>query len=125
MDRAQNGSNSRERRHFSPQQKVAIVKEHLVDEVPISDLCDRHRIQPTQFYLWQKQLFENGADAFERKTKNAGPSSAERKIQSLEAKLVTKNESNPTTPVCVRQCLIVFTVHIWSRGFVVLEIPMT
>ena len=61
MDRAQNGSNSRERRHFTPQQKVAIVKAHLVDGVPISDLCDRHRIQPAQFYLWQKQLFENGA----------------------------------------------------------------
>jgi transposase-like protein len=92
MDRAQNGSNSRERRHFSPQQKVAIVKEHLVDEVPISDLCDRHRIQPTQFYLWQKQLFENGAAAFERKAKHAGPSPDQRKIEALQAKLVTKNE---------------------------------
>ena len=73
MDRAQNGSNSRERRHFTPQQKVAIVKAHLVDGVPISDLCDRHHIQPAQFYLWQKQLFENGATAFERKTKASGP----------------------------------------------------
>jgi transposase-like protein len=92
MSTDKNGSNSRERRHFSPQQKVAIVKEHLVDGVPISDLCDRHRIQPTQFYLWQKQLFENGSAAFERKTKSAGPSPAERKIQALQAKLTTKNE---------------------------------
>jgi transposase-like protein len=72
MSTDKNGSNTRERRHFSPQQKVAIVKEHLVDGVPISDLCDRHHIQPAQFYLWQKQLFENGAAAFERKTKHAG-----------------------------------------------------
>jgi transposase-like protein len=86
------GSNARERRHFSPQQKVAIVKEHLVDGVPISDLCDRHHIQPAQFYLWQKQLFENGAAAFERKTKSAGPSPAERQVEALRAKLVTKNE---------------------------------
>jgi transposase-like protein len=92
MDRAQNGSNSRERRHFSPQQKVAIVKAHLVDGVPISDLCDRHHIQPAQFYLWQKQLFENGATAFERKTKNVGPTPAERQVEALRAKLVTKNE---------------------------------
>lgn len=92
MNAAQNGSNSRERRHFSPEQKVAIVKQHLVDRVPISDLCDRYHIQPTQFYLWQKQLFENGSAAFERKTKSAGPSPAERKIQALEAKLATKNE---------------------------------
>ena len=92
MDRAQNGSNSRERRHFSPQQKVAIVKAHLVDGVPISDLCDRHHIQPAQFYQWQKQLFENGSVAFERKTKHAAPSPAERQVEALRAKLATKNE---------------------------------
>jgi transposase-like protein len=92
MDRTQNGSNSRERRHFSPQQKVAIVKEHLVDGVPISELCDRHHIQPAQFYQWQKQLFENGAAAFERKTKAAGPTPAERQVEGLRAKLATKNE---------------------------------
>jgi transposase len=92
MDATKNGSNSRERRHFTPQQKVAVVKEHLVDGVPISELCDRHRIQPTQFYLWQKQLFENGAAAFERKAKSAGPSPERRQIEALQAKLLTKNE---------------------------------
>jgi transposase-like protein len=92
MEAAQNGSNGRERRHFSPEQKVAIVKQHLVDGVPISDLCDRHHIQPTQFYQWQKQLFENGSSAFERKTKSAGPTPAERQVEALRAKLITKNE---------------------------------
>jgi transposase-like protein len=92
MSMDKNGSNARERRHFSPQQKVVIVKEHLVDGVPISDLCDRHHLQPAQFYLWQKQLFENGAAAFERKTKSAAPTLAERQVEALRAKLVTKNE---------------------------------
>lgn len=92
MSTDKNGSNARERRHFLPQQKVAIVKEHLVDGVPISDLCDRHHIQPAQFYLWQKQLFENGATAFERKTKASGPTPAERQVEALRAKLVSKNE---------------------------------
>ncbi len=73
MKEVQDGSNSRERRHFTPLQKVAIVKRHLVDGVPISDLCDEHQIQPTQFYQWQKQLFENGATAFERKGRAPGP----------------------------------------------------
>jgi transposase len=92
MKDAQDGSDSRERRHFTPQQKVAIVKRHLVDGVPISDLCDQHQILPTQFYQWQKQLFENGATAFERKGRPPGPSREERRIQQLEAKLATKNE---------------------------------
>jgi transposase len=92
MNADKNGWNSRERRYFSPQQKVAIVKQHLVDDVPISDLCDEHHIQPNQFYQWQKQLFENGAGAFERKTKASGPTPAERQVEALRAKLATKNE---------------------------------
>ncbi len=61
MNSAANDSNSRERRHFTPEQKVTIVKRHLVEGVPISDLCDECQIQPTQFYQWQKQLFDNAA----------------------------------------------------------------
>jgi transposase-like protein len=92
MNSAQNGSARRERRHFTGQQKAAIVKAHLVDGVPISELCDKHQIQPTQFYLWQKQLFENADAAFERQGKRAGPSVHERKIEQLQAKLANKNE---------------------------------
>lgn len=87
-----NGSSGRERRHFSAEQKLAIVKRHLLDGVPISDLCDEQQIVPTQFYQWQKQLFENGAAAFERKAKSAGPSPQARQIEQLQAKLATKNE---------------------------------
>ncbi len=39
MKAQDNGSTRRERRHFSAAQKAAIVKAHLVDKVPISDLC--------------------------------------------------------------------------------------
>ena len=92
MNSSENGSGKRERRHFTPQQKAAIVKAHLVDGVPISDLCEKHAIQPTQFYLWQKQLFENADAAFERTGKTAGKSAEERKIQQLQAKLANKNE---------------------------------
>jgi transposase len=33
------------RRRFTPDQKAAIVRRHLVDKVPISDLCDEYKIQ--------------------------------------------------------------------------------
>jgi transposase len=92
MNSAANDSNPRERRHFTPEQKVAVVKRHLVDGVPISDLCDQCHIQPTQFYQWQKQLFENGAAAFERRGKPAGPTPQDRKIEQLQAKLLDRNE---------------------------------
>ena len=92
MKASQNGTGKRERRHFSGPQKVAIVKAHLVDSVPVSELCDKHQILPTQFYQWQKQLFENGSAAFERKGKTARKSVQDRQIEQLQAKLVNKNE---------------------------------
>jgi transposase len=45
------------RRHYSPQQKVAILREHLIEQVPISELCEKHHIHPTLFYQWQKTNF--------------------------------------------------------------------
>lgn len=92
MNSSQNGSTKRERRHFSGQQKAAIVKAHLVDGVPISNLCDKHQIQVAQFYQWQKQLFENADAAFERKSPKNAKSAEQRKIEQLRAKLIDKNE---------------------------------
>jgi transposase len=81
------------RRHFSPQEKVAIVKRHLLEGVPISNLCDEHQISPNLFYLWQRQLFENAHRAFENGRKpKAAEDAKERKIEQLEAKLQRKNE---------------------------------
>jgi transposase-like protein len=93
MKGTDNGSTRRERRHVSAAQKAAIVKAHLVDKVFISDLCERREITPMPFYQWQKQLFEGAAAAFERKPgKPARPSAAERKVQQLQEKLITKKE---------------------------------
>ena len=55
---------TRSRRQFSAQQKLAVVRRHLVDKTPVSDLCDELGLQPTQIYTWQKLLFENGETAF-------------------------------------------------------------
>lgn len=81
----------KERRQFTAQDKVAILKRHLVDRRPVSDLCDEFQIQPAQFYLWQKQFFENGAAAFSKPGRQKRDPQAER-IAALEQKLVQKNE---------------------------------
>src|SRR5438874_3117392 len=80
------------RRHFAGTEKVAILKRHLLDKVPISDLCDELDLYPNQFYGWLKEFFENGHAAFDngRKTK-AVEDAKERKIEQLEAKLQRKD----------------------------------
>jgi transposase len=55
----------KERKHFTPEKKVAILRGHLVDKVPVSELCEELGLRPTVFYRWQKELFENGAAAFQ------------------------------------------------------------
>jgi transposase-like protein len=82
---------SRTRKNYTPQEKVAVLKRHLVEKVPVSDLCDELRLNPTVFYGWQKQLFENGAAAFE-KTRRRQADRRDQKIERLEAKLAQKNE---------------------------------
>ncbi len=79
------------RENYTPVEKVAILRRHLIDHVAVSDLCDEYQLQPTLFYAWQKLFFENGAAAFERK--NASPGAEYlRTIAALQAKLQRKNE---------------------------------
>jgi transposase-like protein len=82
---------SRERKNYTPEEKVAILKRHLVEKVPVSDLCDELGLNPTVFYGWQKLFFENGAAAFE-KTRRRQADRRDQKIEKLEAKLTQKNE---------------------------------
>ncbi len=79
------------RKNYTAQQKVAILRRHLVEKVPVSDLCEEYQLQPTVFYRWQKDLFEKGALVFERPS-SARPSAEGRRLASLEAKLRRKND---------------------------------
>ena len=83
----------RTRNHRSPAEKVAILRRHLIDRVPISDLCDELGLNPTQVYAWQKTFFEQGAAAFEQtaKTSRRATDAKDRKIAALELKLATKD----------------------------------
>ena len=63
----------RKQRRFTPEQKVAIIRRHLLEQAPVSGLCDEYHLQPTVFYRWQKQLFEKGTAAFQRETDPAAP----------------------------------------------------
>lgn len=82
---------TRKHRHFSAQQKVSILREHLLDGVALSEVCEKHQLAPTIFYRWQKQFFENGAAAFERGSDKRQKREEER-IARLEAKLKKKDE---------------------------------
>jgi transposase len=79
------------RNHYTPDEKVVILRRHLLDKEPISQLCDELGLQPTVFYRWQKEFFENGAAAFQTKTRTNHQPEQER-IEYLEGKIQIKDE---------------------------------
>jgi transposase-like protein len=82
-----------DRRHFTPHEKVAALKRHLLEGVPVSTVCDSLGIAATLFYRWQKEFFENGHTLFENGRKAKAVEDANvKKIQELQASIVRKNE---------------------------------
>ena len=64
-----NGANAmkKQRKHYAPEEKVAILRRHLLEQVPISESCDKHGLQPTVCYRWQKEFFEYETGVFQSK----------------------------------------------------------
>src|SRR5437660_8268185 len=85
---------ARQRRNFTPEQKAGLLRLHLLEKKPISDICQEHNLSVNLFYLWQKQFFENGAAAFVNtgRRRQAAEDAKDRKIAALEDKLLRKNE---------------------------------
>jgi transposase len=84
----------RQRRHFTPEQKVALLRLHLLEKKPISNICQEHDLSVTLFYLWQKQLFENGTAAFDNagKRRKGGQDAKDRTSAALRDKRQRKHE---------------------------------
>jgi transposase-like protein len=66
----------RSRRYHAPSQKADRLRQHHVDKVPISELCNQHRLQPSVFYTWQRHLWEHASQVFTEPK----PSSREQKL---------------------------------------------
>lgn len=80
------------RRNFTTDQKVAILRRHYVDKVAVSDLCTEYELQPSVFYYWQKQVFENLASALQPAvTTSSREKELERENEALKAKLTKKD----------------------------------
>jgi transposase-like protein len=82
------------RRFHSPADKVALLRRHLLEHVPVSDLCEEAGIAPSLFYLWQREFFENGQAAFSKPNGRHAKKAEEakdQKIKALEVKLQRKD----------------------------------
>jgi len=81
---------SRRYRQHSAADKVAILRQVLLEGKAVSAVCEEHEVSPTLFYTWQKQFFENGAAAFAKDT-SAEQRALERTVGELRQRLVQKD----------------------------------
>lgn len=87
----------RKRRQYTTAQKTAILKRHLVDKMPVSELCEEYDIQPSVFYGWQRTLVENISAALDagnghrRRRQDSEAERLRRENAALKEKLAKKD----------------------------------
>src|SRR5579862_5663439 len=52
------------RRHHQPEDNVRLLRLHLVEGKPVSEICEKEGIHPTLVYQSQRTFFEHAAAAF-------------------------------------------------------------
>jgi len=81
----------KKRKQYNSKEKVGIIRKHLLEGVAVSEVCEEYGIQPSVFYRWQKVLFEEGDQVFER-GRDSQVNRQQRQIAALKEKLQKKNE---------------------------------
>lgn len=76
-----------QKRQFSADFKVQVLREHLENQIPVGKICEHHNIHPNLFYLWKKELFAGATEIFSKKKTK----SEKEKLHKLEEKLKDKD----------------------------------
>jgi transposase len=78
-------------KHYTAEEKVAILRRRLVENVAVSDLCEELGLQPTVFYRWQKEFLKTARLPSNRRAGAVHQAEQER-IEYLEKKIQTKDD---------------------------------
>jgi transposase-like protein len=82
----------RQRRRHTAEQKAALLKKHLGEKKPVSDICDEAEIQPSLFYTWQRELLEGAPSVFSKGRAPSREQELKQRIEDLEARLAKKDQ---------------------------------
>ncbi|MBT3328282.1 MAG: transposase [Gemmatimonadales bacterium] len=81
----------RKRRHYTPEQKAALLQRHLVDKVPVSEICNEEKLQPSVFYGWLKTLMANAPTALASPRGSSSEKRLQQKVDALQEKIQKKD----------------------------------
>jgi transposase len=74
-------SEKQKRRRWTAAEKLRVVLSGLDGSVEISELCRREGINPTQYYLWKKQLVSSAAKVY-ADGRESKPSARQQRLES-------------------------------------------
>jgi len=80
----------KERRRWTADEKIKLLRRHLIENIPISKICEEARLAPSLFHRWQEQLFQNADLALEGRRPERNPD--QQRIEKLEKKIRQKDE---------------------------------
>lgn len=74
------------KKHYTSEEKTKILREHLENHLPISDLAEKYNLHPNAIYLWKKQMYEQAPESLSKSKKSSEKQlgKAEKRIKELE-----------------------------------------
>ena len=90
---------TRKKRVHTARERIVILKENMLERVPVSKLCKKYGIQPSTFYGWRKKLFDQALLAF---GDNGQPETPEPEKNSDEAEgRQSRYDPIKDGPICI------------------------
>ncbi|MCA9136504.1 MAG: transposase [Planctomycetales bacterium] len=81
------------RRSFTATQKAEAVRKHLKDGVPVSQIAEQMKVQPTMIHSWINSVLAQAEHVFESpRSSKAQASKQDSQLQQLREKIEAKNE---------------------------------
>ncbi|MBM4224768.1 MAG: transposase [Gammaproteobacteria bacterium] len=80
----------KQRQYKSAEEKVRLLRLHLIEKQPVSKICEESGVAPTVFYRWQEALFANAALSLENKYRPER-NKDQAKIEKLESQIRMKD----------------------------------
>lgn len=75
---------------WSASAKLKIALEALRGDKTINEICEAHRVAPSQVHQWKKQLLDDGNEIFSKRSKGSNKTkekSVDAKVEKLHAKI--------------------------------------
>ena len=80
------------RRRHTAEQKAELLRQHVAEKKPVSEVCNEAAIQPSLFYTWQRELLAGAHTVFSTRRAPSRENELEAKISRLEARVARKDQ---------------------------------